>query len=111
MKTRFSRRERHFARPTDNNRVFATVLEQLGIRAKLDALGIKRRGLHAFRRMNGTPMDEQGVPLKTRQARMGHANPWTTLYHYTKPIDEASRRFADRMGVLLNPDTGGGAAQ
>lgn len=85
------------------NRTFRPLLTELGIRQKVEALGIKQCGLHALRRMNGTQMDEQGVPLKTRQDRLGHADPSTTLYHYTKPIDEASRRFADRMGSMLAP--------
>jgi integrase len=85
------------------NRVFRPILDELGIRAKVDAMGIKQCGLHALRRMNGTQMDQQGVPLKTRQDRLGHADPSTTLFHYTKPIDAASRRFADRMGALLAP--------
>lgn len=96
----------HFA-----NRVFRPILQELGIRDKLAKLGITRCGLHAFRRMNGTQMDEQGVPLKTRQARMGHASPTTTMIHYTKPIEEASRRFADRMGALLTPKKDGEAVQ
>ena len=87
------------------NRVFRPLLEELGIRQKAKAMGIKQCGLHALRRMNGTQMDEQGVPIATRVDRMGHAHPSTTLVHYTKPIDEASRRFADRMGALLNPET------
>lgn len=85
------------------NREFRPILEQLGIWDKVRALGIKQCGLHALRRMNGTQMDQQGVPLKTRQDRMGHAHASTTLTHYTKPIDEASRKFADRMGALLSP--------
>jgi integrase len=85
------------------NRVFRPILEELGIRAKLAAMGIDRCGLHAFRRMSATQMDEQGVPMRTRQDRMGHASITTTMEHYTKPIDEASRKFANRMGMLLNP--------
>jgi integrase len=89
------------------NRVFRPILEELGIWAKVRALGIKQCGLHALRRMNGTQMDLLAVPLKTRQERMGHAHPSTTLKFYTRPVEEASRRFADRMGALLNPGTGG----
>ena len=33
----------------------------------LDALGIERKGLHAFRHFNATFMDRDNVPLKTRQ--------------------------------------------
>jgi integrase len=50
-------------------------------------MGIKKCGLHALRRMNATQMDEQGVPLKTRQDRLGHAHRSTTLVHDTKPIE------------------------
>lgn len=86
------------------NRVFRPLLTELGIRQKVEAMGIKQCGLHALRRMNATQMDEQGVPLRTRTARMGHAHPSTTLGSYTKPIDEASRRFADQMGAMLAPN-------
>lgn len=85
------------------NRVFRPLLKELKIWDKVQAMGIKKCGLHAFRRMSATEMDRQGVPLATRTARMGHANPNMTIGTYTKPIDEASRKFADRMGALLAP--------
>jgi integrase len=93
------------------NRVFRPLLTELGIRQKVEALGIKQCGLHALRRMSGTQMDKMGVPLKTRQARLGHASITTTMYHYTEAIDEASRTFADRMGVLLRPKREGERVQ
>ena len=64
-------------------RVLEPILVELGIRAKMDALGIKRCGNYAFRHMNATFMDGMQVPLKTRQSRLGHARIETTMRHYT----------------------------
>jgi integrase len=86
------------------DRVFRPILEELGIRKKMAAMGITKLGLHGFRRMSATQMDEQNVPIKTRLARMGHGNnPKVLMSNYTKPIDAASRKFADTMGALLAP--------
>ena len=52
------------------NRIMWPILDELGIRKKLDAMGIDRCGLHAFCRTSATQLDEQGVPLRTRQDRM-----------------------------------------
>lgn len=85
-------------------RVLKPILEELGIRAKLDALGITRCGNYAFRHMNATIMDQKGVPLATRQARLGHApGSEITLGHYTHPIENEDREFADYIGALLSP--------
>jgi integrase len=88
----------HFA-----NRVMRPLLTELGIRKKLDEMGIKKCGLHAFRRMSATQMDLRGVPLRTRQERLGHSSPMVTLGNYTKPVDQESRNFANEMGALLVP--------
>jgi integrase len=69
------------------NRVLNPILEELGIDAKLEAMGIKRCGNYAFRHMNATVMDEIGTPLKTRQHRLGHAQIETTMTHYTHKVD------------------------
>lgn len=87
-------------------RVMQPILRKLGIWQRVTRqMGIKQCGLHCFRRMSATQMDEQGVPLATRQDRMGHASPNVTLTNYTKPIAAASREFANRMGSLLAPRT------
>jgi len=50
---------------------------------KLDRLGVTRCGNYAFRHMNATVMDGMQVPLKTRQAWLGHADIKTMMLHYT----------------------------
>lgn len=88
-------------------RVLNPILDELGIRTKIDALGIKRCGNYAFRHMNATIMDGLGTPLKTRQKRLGHAQPETTLGHYTHALDENDFRAADQIDALLSPKAAG----
>lgn len=87
---------------TFRQRVLDPILEDLGIRAKVKAMGI-RCGNYAFRHMNATQMDVWGTPLKTRQKRLGHSDPAVTLNHYTEPVDAADLEVADRWGLLLGP--------
>lgn len=82
--------------------VLEPILKELGIRAKLERMGIKRCGNYAFRHMNATLMDEMQVPLKTRQARLGHAQIETTMKHYTHRVDAEDVRIADALGALLS---------
>lgn len=84
-------------------RVLEPILADLGIRAKLDRLGIDRCGNYAFRHMNATLMDEMQVPLKTRQSRLGHAQIETTMKHYTHPVTADDLATADALGALLSP--------
>lgn len=81
-------------------RVLNPILESLGIRRKLENLGIKRCGNYAFRHMNATLMDRLGTPLKTRQQRLGHAQIETTM-GYTHAEDGADLVVADQIGALL----------
>lgn len=79
------------------------ILDRLGIRARVQALGI-RCGNYAFRHMNATVMDSVlRTPLKTRQKRLGHANIATTLSHYTAAMDHDDLAAAEQIGALLNP--------
>ncbi len=76
----------------------------------LDKLGIAHRnkGLRALRHWNATEMDRSNVPLKTRQSRLGHYSPLTTLGSYTHMVGEDDRAAAARFGVMfesvLRPD-------
>lgn len=83
------------------SRVLKPVLSKLGIKPD------KRAGLYAFKHGNATLMDRLNVPLKTRQARIGHADIRTTLEHYTHEEEAASRAAAEAIGALLNPKTEG----
>ena len=90
-----------------NTEVLGPILEKLGIRAKLDALGVKKCGNYAFRHMNMTELGRQGVPLKTIQKRVGHAEGSdVTMNHYIHSVDADDLRAADLMGALLNPKHG-----
>lgn len=85
---------------TFRQRVLDPILDQLGIRARVKAMGI-RCGNYAFRHMNATQMDQWGTPLKTRQSRLGHSDAAVTLNHYTEALSEADLAVADRFGALL----------
>lgn len=109
FETKKGRRPRYAggARPLsmDNfrSRMLEPILVELGIRAKLKQLGIKRCGNYAFRHMNATLMDTINTPMKTRQKRLGHAQIETTLKHYTHAVDADDRVAADQIGALLSP--------
>ena len=81
--------------------MFKPILEDLGLREKLNRSGIRRRGLYALRHMNANLMDTLNTPMKTRQKRLDHAQIETTLKHYTHAMDADDRRTADRIGALL----------
>ena len=66
----------------------------------LEKLGIERCGFHAFRHGNETVMDGEGVPMATRQNRLGHSDPRMTM-RYTHVISEDGRKFSARFGDLL----------
>jgi integrase len=66
----------------------------------LDKLGIERCGFHAFRHGNATVMDQEQVPIATRQNRLGQSDARTTM-GYTHAMSEDGRRFAARLGQLL----------
>jgi integrase len=79
----------------------------------LKKLGIAPKGLRAFRHFNATMMDTKNVPVKTRQARLGHDDPRVTLgmkkrSGYTHMVSEDDRRvaamFGEIFGRVLCPD-------
>jgi len=70
----------------------------------LDSLGIPRRGLHAFRHLNGSLMDQLGAPVKVRQERLGHSTATITLDRYTHSVAEDDRRIAAQLGSVLCPN-------
>jgi integrase len=67
-----------------------------------DKLGIKRRGLKAFRHSSATIMDRLNTASATRQERLGHApgSP-VTMVHYTHSVTEDNRKVADQMDAVL----------
>jgi integrase len=72
----------------------------------LEKLGIERCGFHAFRHGNETVMDGEGVPMATRQNRLGHSDARTTM-KYTHVVSEDGRKIAARFGELLTSSPAG----
>ena len=68
----------------------------------LAKLKIERCGFHAFRHGNETVMDQENVPMAVRQGRLGHSDPRTTMM-YSHAVSEDGRRFAAKLGGLLEP--------
>ncbi len=73
----------------------------------LRKLGIKQKGLKGFRHFNATEMDSKGVPVKTRQIRLGHADPRILLgmrnkSGYTHMIGEDDRCVAAMFGQMFS---------
>ena len=66
----------------------------------LEKLRIERCGFHAFRHGNATVMDQEQVPMATRQNRLGQSDARTTM-GYTHAITEDGLRFAERLGRQL----------
>src|SRR5207244_10324673 len=67
---------------------------------ELSRLGIERCGFHAFRHGNATVMDQEQVPIATRQNRLGQSDARTTM-GYTHAMSEDGRIFAARLGRML----------
>ena len=66
----------------------------------LRKLNIERCGFHAFRHGNATIMDQEKVPMATRQNRLGQSDARTTM-GYTHAISDDGRRFAAHLGQQL----------
>jgi integrase len=78
------------------------ILEKLGIRAKIRALGV-RCGNYAFRHGNMTELSRSGVPLRTIQSRVGHAaGSDVTMTHYIHAVSADDLAAADLMDALLS---------
>jgi len=78
----------------------ADVVRKRKLYPLLGKLGIERCGFHAFRHGNETVMDGEGVPMATRQNRLGHSDARTTM-QYTHVVSEDGRKIAARFGDLL----------
>ena len=78
----------------------ADVVRKRKLYPLLAQLEIERCGFHAFRHGNETVMDCEGVPMATRQNRLGHTDARTTM-KYTHVVSEDGRQIAARFGELL----------
>ena len=85
------------------DKVLNPILKRLGIWAKIKALGL-RCGNYAFRHGNMTELSRSGVPLKTIQARVGHApGSKVTHKHYIHAVSADDVAAAEIMEGLLRP--------
>lgn len=66
------------------------------------ALGLDG-AMHAFRHGNATWCDSENVPMAVRQARLGHADPKTTM-GYTHKVNEDERRAVQKLGAALSSE-------
>jgi integrase len=82
----------------------ARYIVRLHLRPILDELKIERAGIHAFRHFSATLMDQLAVPLKAREARLGHSSAALTLRSYTHLVSADDEQFAAKMGEILCPD-------
>jgi integrase len=97
-------------RPNESGLLFATRKEtpwdaNLIVKRKLHPvlarLGIRRAGLHSFRRCNAMVMGRLGVPLKVRQVRLEHSDPKLTLGVYTHVASQDDTLIAPQLGDVF----------
>lgn len=80
----------------------------LAFRRLADRLGVTGVRLHDLRHFAATQLLAAGVPVKTVSARLGHANPTTTLNVYAHHLESADEDAAVVMGGLLDGPQAGG---
>jgi integrase len=74
------------------------------IKESLKDSGVEWQGWHAFRRGLATNLYRLGVPERTIQAIMRHANIATTLAFYVKPVSSDSHAAMAKMEKALGND-------
>jgi integrase len=67
------------------------------------AAGFPELNFHDLKHTAGTALLDEGVNIKIAQARLGHANPRTTLAVYAQATAEADRDAAKRLGERFRP--------
>jgi hypothetical protein len=67
--------------------------------------GIKQGGMHAFRHSNATIMDQNNVPLKIRQDRLGfregHSQAVNVQENQVRPLAEQAIRYTSTKPRIL----------
>jgi len=72
------------------------------LRPILNALGLSRAGIHAFRHGGATLLVGSGQDIKTIAARLGHSDPAITLRIYAHASQERSRGMAEILARHLD---------
>ena len=84
-------------RPPSSNKVVEYRLWSI-----LDALGIPRCGLHAFRHAHTALLLDAGANAKVVQRQLRHADARTTLQIYAHVVGDAQRQAVERLALLLD---------
>ena len=66
------------------------------------AAGLLDLNFHDLKHTAGTALLDEGINIKTAQARLGHSNPQTTLALYAQATVQADREAANRLGERLS---------
>lgn len=84
-------------RPPSSNKVV-----EYHLWAILDALGIPRCGLHAFRHSHTALLLDSGATPKVVQRQLRHADARTTLEIYGHIVGDAHRQAVEKVGAVLD---------
>lgn len=84
-------------RPPSSNKVVTCRLWPI-----LDALGIPRCGLHAFRHTHTSLLLDVGATPKVVQRQLRHSDARTTLEIYAHVVDEAQREAVEKLAAVVD---------
>ena len=87
-----------FGRPLDAERIVRKRLRPI-----LDALGIPRCGLHAFRHTHSSILLDIGAPATVVRDQMRHSDVRTTLGIYGHALVDAQRTAVEKVARILRP--------
>ena len=88
-------------RPPSSNKVV-----EYHLWALLDALGIPRCGLHAFRHTHTALLLDSGASPKVAQRQLRHSDARTTLEIYGHVIGDAHRQAVEKVAAILEVNGG-----
>jgi integrase len=86
-------------RPPSSNKVVEYRLWPI-----LDALGIPRCGLHAFRHTHAALLLDSGATPKVVQRQLRHADARTTLQIYGHVVGDAHRDAVEKVATIVDPN-------
>lgn len=86
-------------RPPSSNKVVEYRLWPI-----LDALGIRRCGLHAFRHTHTALLLDSGATPKVVQRQLRHADARTTLQIYGHVVGDAHRDAVEKVASIVDPN-------
>ena len=76
-------------------------VKEYGLWPAQDAAGIKRTGLHAFRRGHSSELLEAGAAPGVVQRQLRHSDARVTLEHYSHVVGDAQRFAVNGLATLI----------